>query len=139
MKDYVCCDIRLDSIHELLQYYEGVHAAQPVQNTFRAPLGQQYPSIRAVDTQVQAIQRQEQIYTATQELYNHKKALGDFPKSRTRRSIISIAHGNSSPLSVRVSLPIHSNVHHIIPPALSGMNIEGMLNEVIDISQFDQA
>lgn len=50
MKDYVCCDIRLDSIHELLQYYEEAYAVQPVQNTFRAPRGQQYPSSRAADT-----------------------------------------------------------------------------------------
>lgn len=139
MKDYVCCDIRLDSIHELFQYYEGAHAAQSVQNIFRASRGQQYPSIRAVDTQVQAVQRQTQIYTATLELYNHKKALGDFPKFRTRRSFVSVAHGNSSSLSVGVSLPIHSNVRQTMPPAPSGMNIEGMLNEVIDISQFDQA
>ena len=28
MKDYVCCDIHLDSMHELLQHYEEAHATQ---------------------------------------------------------------------------------------------------------------
>lgn len=106
MKDYVCCDIRLDTMHELLQHYEEAHSAQRVQKTVRTPHGHQYPSSRAADAQAQAqaqaqaVQQQAQIYTATQKLYNHKKALGDFPNSRTRRHIVSTAHGNSSPLSV---------------------------------------
>jgi hypothetical protein len=38
-----------------------------------------------------------------------------------------------------MSLPMHSNVGQIIPPAPSEMDIDSMLNEVIDTSQFDPA
>jgi hypothetical protein len=49
MEDYVCCDARLDSMRELLQHYEGAHAAQPNEIIGRIPHGQQYPSNRAAN------------------------------------------------------------------------------------------
>jgi transcription factor SFP1 len=55
MKDYVCCDIRLDTMHELLQHYEETHSAQRVQKTVRTPHGHQYPSSRAANVQAQAV------------------------------------------------------------------------------------
>ena len=62
MKDYVCCDIRLDSMHELLQHYEEAHAAQPIQTRGRTPRDQQYPSSRAANASstAQAVQQQAQ-------------------------------------------------------------------------------
>ncbi|KAJ8607467.1 hypothetical protein MRB53_040317 [Persea americana] len=36
MKDYICCDIHLDSMHELLQHYEEAHAAPPANATDRS-------------------------------------------------------------------------------------------------------
>jgi transcription factor SFP1 len=62
MKDYVCCDIRLDSMHELLQHYEEAHAAQPNQTMGRTPRDQQYPSSRAANASstAQAVQQQAQ-------------------------------------------------------------------------------
>lgn len=63
MRDYVCCDIRLDSMHELLQHYEEAHAAQPTQTMGRTPKDQQYPSSRAVNatSTAQAVQQQAQL------------------------------------------------------------------------------
>ncbi|KAK5171002.1 Transcriptional regulator of ribosomal biogenesis proteins [Saxophila tyrrhenica] len=49
MRDYVCCDIRLDSMHELLQHYEEAHAAQPTQTMGRTPRDLQFPSGRAAN------------------------------------------------------------------------------------------
>ena len=62
MKDYVCCDIQLDSMHELLQHYEEAHAAQPNQTIGRTPKDQQYPSSRAANatSTAQAVQQQTQ-------------------------------------------------------------------------------
>lgn len=62
MKDYVCCDIRLDSMHELLQHYEEAHAAQPNQTMGRTPRDQQFPSSRAANASstAQAVQQQAQ-------------------------------------------------------------------------------
>lgn len=62
MKDYVCCDIHLDSMHELLQHYEEAHAAQPTQTMGRTPKDQQYPSSRAANatSTAQAVQQQAQ-------------------------------------------------------------------------------
>ena len=62
MKDYVCCDIHLDSMHELLQHYEEAHAAQPTQTMGRTPKEQQYPSSRAANatSTAQAVQQQSQ-------------------------------------------------------------------------------
>lgn len=62
MKDYVCCDIRLDSMHELLQHYEEAHAQQPNQTMGRTPTDQQYPSSRAANatSTAQAVQQQAQ-------------------------------------------------------------------------------
>jgi transcription factor SFP1 len=62
MKDYVCCDIHLDSMHELLQHYEEAHAAQPTQTMGRTPKDQQYPSSRAANAAntAQGIQQQAQ-------------------------------------------------------------------------------
>lgn len=62
MKDYVCCDIRLDSMHELLQHYEEAHAAQPTQTMGRTPKDQQYPSSRAANASstAQSVQQQTQ-------------------------------------------------------------------------------
>lgn len=61
MKDYVCCDIHLDSMHELLQHYEEAHAQQPTQTMGRTPKEQQYPS-RATNASstAQAVQQQSQ-------------------------------------------------------------------------------
>lgn len=58
MKDYVCCDIHLDSMHELLQHYEEAHAAQPTQTMGRTPKDQQYPTSRAANASstAQAVQ-----------------------------------------------------------------------------------
>ncbi|KAK3672811.1 Transcriptional regulator of ribosomal biogenesis proteins [Recurvomyces mirabilis] len=66
MKDYVCCDIRLDSMHELLQHYEEAHAAQPTQTMGRTPKEQQYPSSRAANatSTAQAVQQQAQVQPA---------------------------------------------------------------------------
>ena len=62
MKNYVCCDIHLDSMHELLQHYEEAHAAQPTQTMGRTPKDQQYPSSRAANatSTAQAVQQQSQ-------------------------------------------------------------------------------
>ncbi|CAK1357297.1 Transcription factor SFP1 [Cercospora beticola] len=62
MRDYVCCDIHLDSMHELLQHYEEAHAAQPTQTMGRTPKDQQYPSSRAANatSTAQAVQQQAQ-------------------------------------------------------------------------------
>lgn len=62
MRDYVCCDIRLDSMHELLQHYEEAHAAQPNQTMGRTPKEQQYPSSRAANatSTAQSVQQQAQ-------------------------------------------------------------------------------
>ncbi|EMC99158.1 hypothetical protein BAUCODRAFT_120448 [Baudoinia panamericana UAMH 10762] len=62
MKDYVCCDIHLDSMHELLQHYEESHAQQPTQTMGRTPKDQQYPSTRAANatSAAQAVQQQAQ-------------------------------------------------------------------------------
>ena len=40
MKDYVCCGITLDSLHELLQHYEEAHAGVPNQTMGRTPKDQ---------------------------------------------------------------------------------------------------
>ncbi|KAK3111747.1 Transcriptional regulator of ribosomal biogenesis proteins [Teratosphaeriaceae sp. CCFEE 6253] len=63
MKDYVCCDIRLDSMHELLQHYEEAHASQPTQTMGKTPREQQYPSSRAANatSTAQAVQQQTQV------------------------------------------------------------------------------
>lgn len=63
MKDYVCCDIHLDSMHELLQHYEEAHAGQPTQTMGRTPKEQQYPSSRAANatSTAQAVQQQAQV------------------------------------------------------------------------------
>ena len=37
MKDYICCGITLDSLHELLQHYEEAHAQVPTQTMGRTP------------------------------------------------------------------------------------------------------
>jgi transcription factor SFP1 len=60
MKDYQCCDIKLDSMHELLQHYEEAHAQQPNQTMGRTPRDQQYPSSRAANatSTAQAVQQQ---------------------------------------------------------------------------------
>ncbi|KAK4983019.1 Transcriptional regulator of ribosomal biogenesis proteins [Elasticomyces elasticus] len=48
MRDYICCGITLDSLHELLQHYEEAHAQVPTQTMGRTPKDQQtYPSSRA--------------------------------------------------------------------------------------------
>lgn len=64
MKDYVCCDIHLDSMHELLQHYEEAHAAQPTQTMGRTPKDQQYPTSRAVNASstAEAVQQQAQAH-----------------------------------------------------------------------------
>ncbi|KAK4503835.1 hypothetical protein PRZ48_004750 [Zasmidium cellare] len=64
MRDYVCCDIHLDSMHELLQHYEEMHAAQPTQTMGRTPKDQQYPSSRAANatSTAQAVQQQAQTH-----------------------------------------------------------------------------
>lgn len=41
MRDYVCCGITLDSLHELLQHYEEAHAGVPNQTMGRTPRDQQ--------------------------------------------------------------------------------------------------
>lgn len=63
MKDYVCCDIKLASMHELLQHYEEYHAGQPTQTMGRTPKDQQYPSSRAANatSTAQAVQQQAQV------------------------------------------------------------------------------
>ena len=67
MKDYVCCDIHLDSMHELLQHYEEAHAAQPNQTIGRTPKDQQWPSSRAANaaSTAQAVQQQAQAQQPT--------------------------------------------------------------------------
>lgn len=41
MKDYACCNIKLDSLHELLEHYEEQHAAVPTQTMGRTPTNMQ--------------------------------------------------------------------------------------------------
>lgn len=41
MKDYGCCGLTLDSMHELLQHYEEAHAGVPTQTMGRTPREQQ--------------------------------------------------------------------------------------------------
>lgn len=62
MKDYACCGIHLESMHELLQHYEEAHAAQPTQTMGRTPKEQQFPSTRAANatSTAQAVQQQAQ-------------------------------------------------------------------------------
>ena len=67
MKDYVCCDIHLDSMHELLQHYEEAHAAQPTQTMGRTPKDQQYPS-RATNAASTAQQIQQQAQLQPQQM-----------------------------------------------------------------------
>lgn len=63
MKDYVCCDIHLDSMHELLQHYEEAHAAQPTQTMGRTPKDQQYPTRAAnASSTAEAVQQQAQAH-----------------------------------------------------------------------------
>ncbi|KAF2483497.1 hypothetical protein BDY17DRAFT_324224 [Neohortaea acidophila] len=66
MKDYICCDIHLDSMHELLQHYEEAHAAQPNQTIGRTPKDLQFPSTRAANatSTAQAVQQQAQAQQA---------------------------------------------------------------------------
>lgn len=40
MKDYICCGVTLDSLHELLQHYEEAHAGVPTQTMGRTPKDQ---------------------------------------------------------------------------------------------------
>jgi transcription factor SFP1 len=63
MKNYVCCDIHLDSMHELLQHYEEAHAAQPNPTIGRTPKDMQIPSARAANaaSTAQAVQQQTQV------------------------------------------------------------------------------
>lgn len=74
MKDYVCCDIHLDSMHELLQHYEEAHAAQPTQTMGRTPKDQQYPSSRAANatSTAQAVQQQAQNQPQQPSLHQHQ-------------------------------------------------------------------
>ena len=64
MKNYVCCDIHLDSMHELLQHYEEAHAAQPNPTIGRTPKEQHFAGggIRPVNaaSTAQAVQQQTQ-------------------------------------------------------------------------------
>ncbi|QIW97966.1 hypothetical protein AMS68_003484 [Peltaster fructicola] len=62
MKDYVCCDIHLDSMHELLQHYEEAHAQQPNQTIGRTPQEQRFPVNRVANATntAQAVQQQTQ-------------------------------------------------------------------------------
>ncbi|OQN96341.1 hypothetical protein B0A48_17597 [Cryoendolithus antarcticus] len=64
MRDYVCCDIKLDSMHELLQHYEEAHAQQPTQTMGRTPRDQQYPSSRAANATSTAQAVQQQAHTS---------------------------------------------------------------------------
>ncbi|GAM91590.1 hypothetical protein ANO11243_096420 [Dothideomycetidae sp. 11243] len=51
MRDYVCCGITLDSLHELLQHYEEAHAGVPTQTMGRTPRDQQsFNDARPQDT-----------------------------------------------------------------------------------------
>ncbi|KAF2716268.1 hypothetical protein K431DRAFT_235729 [Polychaeton citri CBS 116435] len=59
MRDYRCCDIKLDSMHELLQHYEEAHAAMPQQTMGRTPLDKQFPSRASnATTTAQSVQQQ---------------------------------------------------------------------------------
>lgn len=62
MRDYVCCDIHLDSMHELLQHYEEAHAQQPNQTLGRTPQKQRLAINRPTNatTTAQAVQQQAQ-------------------------------------------------------------------------------
>ena len=63
MKNYVCCDIHLDSMHELLQHYEEAHATHPNPTLGQTPKDQQFPSARAANaaSTAQAVQQQTQV------------------------------------------------------------------------------
>ena len=75
MKDYVCCDIHLDSMHELLQHYEEAHAAQPTQTMGRTPKDQQYPSSRAANatSTAQAVQQHTQAHPSDLPAQSHQQ------------------------------------------------------------------
>ncbi|KXT16253.1 hypothetical protein AC579_6947 [Pseudocercospora musae] len=86
MKDYVCCDIRLDSMHELLQHYEEAHAAQPTQTMGRTPKDQ-LPSSRAANatSTAQAVQQQhtqsQQVNIPQQTLAPHNESMPPNPST----------------------------------------------------------
>ncbi|KAK0278793.1 Transcriptional regulator of ribosomal biogenesis proteins [Friedmanniomyces endolithicus] len=85
MKDYECCNIRLDSMHELLQHYEEAHASQPTQTMGKTPKEQQYPSSRAANatSTAQAVQQQAQVqapnFPPQQNRMQHQPALQTSP------------------------------------------------------------
>lgn len=60
MKDYVCCDIHLDSMHELLQHYEEAHAQQPNQTIGRTPQEQRLAINRPANATITAQSVQQQ-------------------------------------------------------------------------------
>ncbi|PSK51968.1 hypothetical protein B9Z65_3235 [Elsinoe australis] len=61
MRDYVCCGITLDSMHELLQHYEEAHAGVPNQTMGRTPRDQQaYNEARPQDNVNAAALMQQQ-------------------------------------------------------------------------------
>ncbi|KAG8623656.1 hypothetical protein KVT40_008632 [Elsinoe batatas] len=65
MRDYVCCGITLDSMHELLQHYEEAHAGQPNQTMGRTPRDQQsYNEARPQDNANAAALMQQQQQTS---------------------------------------------------------------------------
>ena len=96
MKDYVCCDIRLDSLHELLQHYEEVHAAQPNQTMGRTPRDQQHsssPVPNAGSTHMQDIR------SLDVRGHDAREALDESLDPRALRLSRFLAQRNSLPLS----------------------------------------
>lgn len=72
MKDYSCCGITLDSLHELLQHYEEAHAQVPNQTMGRTPKDQQqYSDVRTEEAQnAAAIYQQQQSQQQSMEFTN---------------------------------------------------------------------
>ncbi|KAG9693522.1 hypothetical protein KCU85_g4864, partial [Aureobasidium melanogenum] len=71
MKDYICCGITLDSLHELLQHYEEAHAQVPTQTMGRTPKEHLLANARNANagTAAQMLQQQQQ-----SQPHNHQQA-----------------------------------------------------------------
>ncbi|KAL1296613.1 hypothetical protein AAFC00_000104 [Neodothiora populina] len=82
MKDYICCGITLDSLHELLQHYEEAHAGVPTQTMGRTPKDQLNTFANARNTNggtaaalLQQNSNQQQAPTSNMPQFNHPSGL----------------------------------------------------------------
>jgi transcription factor SFP1 len=71
MKDYICCGITLDSLHELLQHYEEAHAQVPTQTMGRTPKEHLLANARNANAGTAAQMLQQQQHSQP---HNHQQA-----------------------------------------------------------------